>query len=244
MSIAYADVLTRLKEERLIHRFSQIELSGRLKITQGHYSKVEQAIKRFTYYEVKYLADSGLDLYYIYTGRRPEGRYQRLLENCSCRELLCYLHILISLECCSCKERQQQELKSYAKLCRLKYITGAENERESIFWMIRSYDRQTQAEMAGHFGIDIKKYRELERGTALPDSELLFDLYALYDIPPAYVLKDKKGLLCELEYRLNRSEAEENGIAYRYYRLLRNVYKTNAADKNDILPTPEEHEHT
>lgn len=48
MSMDYTAVLQRLKEERLEHGFSQEELSGLLRMTQGHYSKAEHAVKRFT----------------------------------------------------------------------------------------------------------------------------------------------------------------------------------------------------
>ncbi len=44
MSADYIHVLERLKEERVAHGMSQEELSNRVRITQGHYSKVENAI--------------------------------------------------------------------------------------------------------------------------------------------------------------------------------------------------------
>lgn len=233
MDMAYEDVLERLKEERLIHRLSQEDLSHQLKMTQGHYSKAEHAIKRFTYYEVKSLADSELDLYYIYTGRRIVHKHGEILKNCGYRELLCYLHVLLSLACCRYGEqRREAEAKRYHQLSRLKYITGAVDGQDSIFMLIRKYERQTQFEMADRLGMDIKRYRGVEKGASLPDSELLFKVYSLFDISPAYVLKDRKGLSCEIEYYLNRVDPESNGTIYRYFRLMRELYVSRKVKKD------------
>lgn len=240
MGMAYENVLDRLKEERSLHSLSQEDLGRQLKMTQGHYSKAEHAIKRFTYYEVKCLADSELDLYYIYTGRRIMHNHEEILKNCGYRELLCYLHVLLSLECCRYGEQKREsEAKRYSRLCRLKYITGAEDEQESIFMLLRRYERQTQFEMADSLGMEVKKYRGVEKGTCLPDSELLFKVYSLFDISPAYVLKDRKGLSCEIEYYLNRVDPASNGAIYRYFRLMRELYASRRVKKDVPQGTPE-----
>lgn len=233
MNMVYEDVLERLQEERLAHKLSQEELSHQLKITQGHYSKAEHAIKRFTYHEVQRLADSELDLYYIYTGRRIVHKHEESLKNCSYKELLCYLHVLLSLECCRLGEpKQEAEAQRYRQLCRLKYITGAQDDQESIYMLIRRFEKKTQFEMADYLGMDIKKYRGVEKGTCLPDSEMLFKVYSLFEVSPAYVLKDIKGLSCEMEYYLSRVNPRINGAIYHYFRLLRELYAVRKVKKN------------
>ena len=234
MDIVYEKVLERLQEERLVHKLSQGDLSRQLKITQGHYSKAEHAIKRFTYYEVKCLADSELDLYYIYTGRRVVHKHEELLKNCGYKELLCYLHVLLSLECCRYGEQKREaEAQKYSKLCRLKYITGAEDGQDTIFMLVRRYEKKTQFEMADSLGMDIKKYRSVEKGTCLPDSELLFKVFSLFDISPAYFLRDTKGLACEIEFYLDKVDPKINGVIYRYFRLLRDLYVVKKVKKDD-----------
>lgn len=231
MDMIYEDVLARLKEERLTHKLSQAELGRQLKITQGHYSKAEHAVKRFTYCEIKRLADSELDLYYIYTGRRIVNRHTELLKGCSYRELLCFLHVLLSLECCR-YGKQKADAKRYQLLSRLKYITGTADEQENVFMLIRQYERRTQCEMADCLGMDVKKYRCVEKGTCLPDSELLFDVYSVFGVSPAYLLKDGRELICEIEHHLNRMKPENNEVVYRYFRLLRETYETKKAKKD------------
>lgn len=226
MDMVYEDVVARLKEERLAHGLSQEELSSRIRITQGHYSKAEQAIKRLTYYETKCLAESELDLYYIYTGSRTSGKYSELFEKCSYRELLCYLHMLVSLDCCLYEEKRLHlKREAYRQLCRLKYISGAvEADRETVFMLVRQHEKRTQYEMAESFGMDVKKYRELERGAILPDSELIWKLYAFYQIPPAFVLKDAKGLVCEIEAYMEKTDFGKNDVVYRYFCMLHDFY--------------------
>lgn len=225
MKMIYADVMARLKEERIAHGLSQGDLGSRIRITQGHYSKVEQAIKRFTYYEMKILAETELDFYYICTGRRSSGKYRDLLKQCSYGELLCCLHMLLTMDCCLHEEKKLDlERETYRQLCRMKYITGAEENRETVFRLIRRYEKHTQFEMAERLGMDVKKYRELERGMGLPDSELIWKLYAFYQIPPAYVLKDAKSLACEIECYLEKFEHGRNTALYKYFSLQYEAY--------------------
>ena len=226
MNMCYEDVMRRLREERLSHGLSQEDLSRRIMITQGHYSKAEQAVKRFTYFEIKGLAEAELDLYYIYTGCRSGERYRSLLGKCSYGELLCYLHMLISLTCCLHEEKKLNLGRDYYRqLCRVRYITGtADTDRITVFLQLRQYEGQNQHEMAECLGMDVKKYRELERGALLPDSELIFKLYSLYQIPPDYVLKDTRGLQCEIESRMERAGAGQNDVVYKYFSLLHEAF--------------------
>lgn len=228
MSTDYTAVLQRLREERIEHGMSQKELGGLLRITQGHYSKAEHAVKRFTYYEVKALADTELDLYYIYTGRRVGGKYSRLFECCSYRELICYLNMTASLFVCMYEE-QKLDLGQdfYRQLSCVKYITGVEDRHSgTIFTPVRQMEKKTQCGIAEQLGMDVKKYRELERGSILPDSELIWKLYALYRVPPALVLKDAKGVGSQIEYFLEKVQSGRNDIIHRYFRLLHDYYKS------------------
>ncbi len=226
MSMDYAAVLERLKEERIKHGLSQAELGSLLRITLGHYSKGEHAVKRFTYYEVKSLAETELDLYYIYTGIRMSGKYNSLFERCSYRELICYLNMTASLFTCMYEEdRLQLAHELYRQLNCVKFITGAEDgQNGTVFTVIRRLEKMTQCTIAEQLGMDVKKYRELERGSVLPDSELIWKLYALYQVPPALVLKDMKGVVSQIEFFLERSQSGRKDIIYRYFHLLQDYY--------------------
>ena len=63
---------------------------------------------------------------------------------------------------------------------------------------------------SGYFiGVDIKKFRELEKDRCLPDSEIIWKLYNLFHISPAVVLKDKNSMINEISSLIEA--AEENG---------------------------------
>lgn len=229
MSTDYNAVLQRLKEERIKHSLSQAELGCLLRMTQGHYSKAEHAVKRLTYYEVKSLADTELDLDYIYTGRRMSGKYRMLFESCSYRELICYLHMTASLFVCMYEEQKpDRDQEFYRQLNCVRYLTGAnEDDGETVFAHIRQLEKKTQCSIAEQLGMDVKKYRELERGSILPDSELIWKLYVLYGVPPALVLKDAKGVANQIEYFLERPHPGRMDAIHRYFRLLHDYYVSN-----------------
>lgn len=75
--------------------------------------------------------------------------------------------------------------------------------------------------MADTLGVDIKKLRELEKGRQLPDSELIWKMYDLFRVSPAFVLKDAKGMLNELNYVLDLMEEEDRNIILE---ILKNEY--------------------
>lgn len=227
MGMDYIDVIQRLKEERMAHGMSQGELGSRLRITQGHYSKIERAAKRLTYYEVEALLETELDMYYIYTGNRMSGKYKELFEHCSYGQLLCYLNMTASLFACVYEEQKLDLNQDFYKRLRcIRYITGAEGSNETVFYLIRQLEGETQFFTSERLGMDVKKFRDLERGFILPDSELIWKLFDLYKVPPAYVMKDAKGLICEIEYILDRPMPRRKDVIYRYFNLLRNYYKS------------------
>lgn len=230
MSADYNGVLERLKQERMAHGMSQEELGSLVRITQGHYSKVENAIKRFTYYEVKSLAETELDLYYIFTGRRTDKKYRELFAHCSYRELRCYLGMASSMTACLYEEQKLDlDTTDYEQACCVRYLAGvADGERGGIFSPLRHFAQKTQLEMAGQLGMDIKKYRELEKGAIRPDSELIWKLSFLYGVPPALVVNDANGLAGEIGYFLERMETGRQGVAFRYFCLLREYYASRA----------------
>ena len=68
--------------------------------------------------------------------------------------------------------------------------------------------------MAEILGVDVKKLRDLENGRSLPDSELLSRLYELFHIPPAAILKDKKGMANEISILLDMMDIENGKMIF------------------------------
>lgn len=80
MNGTYDDFLCRLKEQRKQLGLSQEQMAQRVHKTQSNYSKVELGLQRLSYEELKYLSESGIDIYYIFTGYRGSGKYVDFLK--------------------------------------------------------------------------------------------------------------------------------------------------------------------
>ena len=210
MSATYNEVLKRLIEERKHLNLSQQEMARMVHITQSNYSKVEKGLHRLSYEELKYLSKVNIDIFYIFTGYRCAGKYAEYFQQCTYIELCCYLGIiysLIVLNDCKSKTTQWTDIAK-----RVKYVPLVLDCKKSsnIFLVIRHMTDSRQKPMAEKLGVYIKKFRELEKDRCMPDSEIIWKLYNLFQISPAVVLKDKNCIINEISSLLEA--AEENGV--------------------------------
>ena len=195
MNVSYQNVLERLKEERLKNNWSQEQISQRLKMSQSHYSKVELGKRRFTYYEVQYLYDLEVDAHYIFTGQKSNVRCEALFSPCDYRELNFYLHVLAYMSEYLCLVRKSEEWKAlYRELEYIRYVTAPDRADDNTLFLLRRLLNYNQQTMAEKLGVDIKKVRAMENGESLPDSEILWNLYQLFRIPPAVFTKNQRGM--------------------------------------------------
>lgn len=198
MSANYNDVIKRLIEERIRLSLSQNEMARIVHMTQSNYSKVELGFRRLSYNEVKGLGESGVDAYYIFTGYRNNFKYAEYLSKFSYYELISYLTIINSVLMLRKCEFSVEFWSDIIK--RTKYISliATEQTTQNIFYTIRYSMKCQQRKMAEELGVDIKKYRDLEKGRSLPDSELLWKVYDSFCVSPMVILKDKRGLINEI----------------------------------------------
>lgn len=210
MSASYNEVLSRLIEERKHWGLSQKEMAHLVHITQSNYSKVEKGLHRFSYEELKYLSKAKVDILYIFTGYRCTGKYVEYFRQYTYDELCCYLGIIYSLAVLKKYRTNTEEWVGIVK--RVKYVPLVLGCKKSsnIFLVIRHMTDNRQKVMAEKLGVDIKKYRELEKDRSLPDSEIIWKLYDLFNISPAVVLKDKNSIINEISSLLEA--IEQNGV--------------------------------
>lgn len=195
MNVSYQNVLERLKEERLQKNWSQEQISRQLKMSQSHYSKVELGKKRFTYYEVRRLYDLELDAHYIFTGNKSGIVQEAFFADCDYRELHFYLHVLAYMaEYVYLSKRVCRWESVYQEVEYIKYLTAPERANDSTLFTLRRILDYSQQKMAGKLGVDVKKVRAMENGESLPDSEILWNLYRLFRIPPAVMARSQRGM--------------------------------------------------
>ena len=198
MSIAYDGVLKRMREERLRLSLSQREVSRWVRMTQSNYSKVELGLRRLSYHEIKYLCGSDVDIHYIYTAQKCSGKYMKFFEQCNYSELLTFVGIIYFIAAHRYRSQTTQQWKNILE--KVNYVPMIERNYgdTNIFLILRHTVSFQQKKMANLLGIDVKKLRDLENGRSLPDSELLSQLYELFQVPPAALLKDKKCMANEI----------------------------------------------
>ena len=198
MSTTYNDALERLKEERCRLSMSQKEMGQCVRMTQSNYSEVELGVRRLSYHELKYLCESEADMHYIFTGIHGNNQYTEFFGECSYAELLYYLRMIYAIVTFG---REKEGTECWSTIFdRVQYVPWLEEglQTKSILVALRRKMDWQQQNMAEKLGVDINKLHDLENERSLPDSELLWRLYDMFHIPPAVMLKDKKGLASEV----------------------------------------------
>ena len=223
MSITYNDALNRLKEERCRLSLSQKDMAQYARINQSNYSKVEQAMRRLSYDEMKYLCDTEIDVHYIFTGKRGNVCYKELFIECSYSEAVFYLNMIYSIATFHGRHKSNDSWKSIYD--RIQYVPLLEENQygKNVFLILRRSMNWQQQKMAHKLGVDVKKLRDLENGRNLPDSELLCRLYEVFGIPPALILKDKSGVLSEVSILLEMMDRSYKERVYEALVLLRDI---------------------
>ncbi len=199
MSADYKEILNRIKEERMRLALSQSEMSQFARIDQSDFSKVELGTRRLKYAEIKGLCESPADVYFIFTGKRAPKEYKELFVNCTYDKLVDILNIIIKLLIATKKGDVAAcwngVYVSIEEVCRQ---GNFRKEHLNAFSIIRRLKHSRQKAVAEELGIDVKKYRCLENGKKLPDSELVWELYNYHGLSPSIILKDKNCLICEI----------------------------------------------
>ena len=190
MSTGYNAVLERLKEERKRWNWTQEEMSQKLWLTQGHYNKIENGFKRLSYRQLHRLYGIGVDIYYIITGKRNNCQFDDLEAYALCQITYAVLRVLIQ------KRRNSCEVER--RIINTNYILSNKATGKSFWVLLRESNDLKQEQMAGVLGINIKKYRNLERGLFLSDSEIMYQVCDCFQISPFLILSENNLITHEI----------------------------------------------
>lgn len=209
MSETYDDVIRRIKEERLRLGLSQKEIAQFVHTTQSNVNKMEQGARRLNYGELKYICESPIDMQYAFTGNKCGERYKEFFSHYRYEQLLNIMNIIVAtgIEVQKCNMSDcWRMLFMNAEVLRCK--EKKKNFDLNMFSLIRRIKDFRQMEMAKRIGIDVKKLRDLENARSLPDSELIWQMYNLFSVSPAIMLRDKNCLVNEICYVLEDLDEE------------------------------------
>lgn len=191
MSNHYEEFLRRLVQYRVQLNCTQEKISQELGITQSQLSKQELGKTNMTYKSLVKLMNMGWDVDYLFTGRqsvRKHSELTALLERTEVTERKSMLEFIVwALDKGIGQLRQELSTEEKCEINILK-MRCSKSTDESIMYEIRKLSGEAQLSMAEKLGVNIKKYRALERRIAEPDSELLLDIYEATGCKPSLFL--------------------------------------------------------
>ncbi|MCM1221356.1 MAG: helix-turn-helix domain-containing protein [Lachnospiraceae bacterium] len=191
MSNHYREFLERLIQYRTQLCKTQEEVSRELGITQSQLSKQELGKTIMNYKSLVKLMNMGWDVDYLFTGNHSERKTSELtvlLEGTDTEHQKSMLEF-ISWALAKGIVQSVPELSMEEK-CEIKILEAKSGNEEdsSIMYEIRKLSGDAQMAMADKLGVNIKKYRALEKQTRNPDAELIMGIYETTGCKPTLFL--------------------------------------------------------
>ena len=191
MSNHYEEFLRRLVQYRVQLHLTQENLSEKLEITQSQLSKQELGKTIMTYKSLVRLMNMGWDIDYLFTGNQSVRKPSELTALLEGTEILHRESMLEFISWALDKGIKQSVPKlSVEEKCEISILKmkSSNSENESIMYEIRKLSGEAQIPMAEKLGVNIKKYRALERRQIDPDAELLLGIYEATGCKPSLFL--------------------------------------------------------
>ena len=219
MSAAYDAFIKRLIEYRKNNDLSQEEMGKRTNLTQSHYNKIENRNKIMSYNSLVVLNSEYISADFLITGiEQKETVLNDLLMQCGetdkadflymaviCIELVIKYHGVVDE---TYKEISTKEIEV------LRSDMEEENTADYSVWKcIRKLSNLTQEQMSQELDIDIKTYRDIEKGKSKPNVEILALVYEKLGYPPSLFFEvDNKNYLYAINEVWLRLPAEMQNI--------------------------------
>lgn len=191
MSNHYEEFLRRLVQYRVRLHLTQENLSQKLEITQSQLSKQELGKTIVNYKSLVRLMNMGWDIDYLFTGNQSERKPSELTALLKGTEISHRESMLEFIAWALDKGiRQSVQELSVEEKCEISILKmkSSNSENESIMYEIRKLSGEAQIPMAEKLGVNIKKYRALERRQIDPDAELLLGIYEATGCKPSLFL--------------------------------------------------------
>ncbi len=192
----YSDFLQRAVSYRQRMNMTQMEVSEELGITQGQLSKMEQGKTIYPHKILCGLHAMKWDMDHIITGKEYSHTLSevcailRKLEDSQYQEILSLVVWTLIQGIKKSKAELDRELKVEVEL--LKHRAN-ESEKNTLLYALRIVSGISQIPMSEKLGVNIKKYRMLERNEVNPDAELLMRIYEVTGCKPSLLLEPEKA---------------------------------------------------
>ena len=207
----YSLIVRRLEAYRKKCHIPQTELAKDLNITQSQYSKIELGKVKLSYSVLNKLYEKGWDIDMIITGESCEPVLLSLERAFSDSDMRQYIS---GMKLCEWAMEQwaQKEQKEEIIGCRLLKIFLGSDEKVTPLEKLRKAFGVSQIKMAEIVGVNIKKYRALEKGNVELDAELMANIYEVTKCKPAYFIDEKKFYLSVISEECRYGEEREKQL--------------------------------
>lgn len=191
MHSSYEDFLKRFSQYKLCLNMTQAETSHLLGITQSQFSKMELGKIIVSYKSLKCLMKEGWDVDYLVTGKESVHGVSELTEllmeidEREKRGVLNAVAWLLEQGITKCVSEISFETK-----CEIEVLKRRADgcETDSVLQEIRNISGISQIPMSEKLGVNIKKYRMLEKSKTNPDAELLLRIYEVTGCKPSLLI--------------------------------------------------------
>lgn len=188
MRDSYEEFLQRFVQCRQEKNMTQEDVSTKIGITQSQYSKMELGKIVVPYRCLKTLMESGWDVDYLITGKKSffeVSELSTLVSQIEGKDKKGLLNALAwFLEQGVEKSVVNISFETKCEIGILKMRAG-EDKACSVLYEIRRLSGMTQIPMSEKLGVNIKKYRMLEKEKTDPDAELLLRIYEVTGCRPS-----------------------------------------------------------
>lgn len=170
---------------------TQEETSNLLGVTQSQFSKMELGKIIVSYKSLKCLMKEGWDVDYLVTGKESAHEVSELtelmmqIEDHERRGVLNAVAWLLEQGVNKCVSEVSFETKCEIEVLKRR---ADGSETDSVLQEIRKISGVSQIPMSEKLGVNIKKYRMLEKSKANPDAELLLRLYEVTGCKPSLLI--------------------------------------------------------
>lgn len=190
----YSLIVRRLEAYRKKCHIPQTELAKDLDITQSQYSKIELGKVKLSYSVLNKLYEKGWDIDMIITGESCEPILPGLEKAFSATDRKQYISGMKLCEW-AMEQWEAKEQKEELPGRRLLRTFLRSDEETTSLERLRTAFEVSQIKMAEIVGVNIKKYRALEKGNVELDAELMANIYEATKCKPVYFMDEQKFYL-------------------------------------------------
>lgn len=206
----YGLIVQKLQEYRKTSQILQSEMAEYLNITQSEYSKIELGKTKLSYEVLSKLHKRGCDIDMLVIGVEESSvlpSLSKLYVESDSSKFISWLKLCEwAMEHWTKENGKGEEIGS--KL--LKIFVNADSDMTALERLRQAYGGISQQEMADILGVNIKKYRRLEKGQTKLDAELMANIYEATKCRPSFFLDEENYYLSiiseECRYDCKREE--------------------------------------